>query len=83
MDKIVYLVTDHGVDGRAPETIVYASFDKEERDQYFESLKFGYYYNKAKRIIDIEHEYKQALAKLNGVHKLVLDLDQKELPVKD
>lgn len=83
MDKIVYLVTDYGVDGRAPESIVYASFDRLQRDKYFDNLKFGYYYSKAKRIIDTEHERKQALAKLNGVYKLVLGIDQEVLPVKD
>ena len=83
MDKIVYLITDYGVEGRAPESITYASFDKSQRDKYYDSLKFSSYYSKAKRIIDTEHERKQALAKLNGVHKLVLSIAQEILPVKD
>lgn len=82
MDKIVYLVTDHGVDGRERESIVFASFDAEDVNIFFDSLKYPNYYSRTKRIIDTDRELKRALTKLDGVHRLVLGIEQRELPIK-
>jgi len=76
-DKIAYLITDHGEDGRAAETIMFASYDEQERDVTYNASKNKNYYSKTKRIVEIEHTTKQALAKLNGVHRLMLNLDQR------
>jgi len=78
-DKIAYLITEHGVDGRAAETIVFASYDEQERDGVYDASKNKNYYSKTKRIVEVEHETKQALAKLNGVHRMMLNLDQRAL----
>ena len=78
-DSIVYIVTESGVDGRAPTNTVFASFDQEERDEWYEAKgKNKGYYNKSKRIVEIEHEFKQALAKLDGVQRLLLNVAQRD-----
>jgi len=77
-DKIVYTVTESGMDGRAPTSIRFASFDKEVRDLWDDGQgKNKCYYSKARQIVDIEHETKQALAKLDGLQRLMLNIAQR------
>lgn len=76
-DKIVYLVTDHGMDGRGHESILFASFDEQARDRWFDGCKNKAYFSKTKRIIEVEKELKQTLAKLNGIHRLMLSIPQR------
>jgi len=77
-DKIIYTVTESGMDGRAPTNITFASFDKEVRDLWYDGLgKNRCYYSKSRQIVDVEHETKQALAKLDGLHRLMLNIAQR------
>jgi hypothetical protein len=78
-DKIVYTVTENGVDGRAPTTVMFASFDEQERDKWYESKANNKaWYSKSKQIVEIENELKQALAKLDGIHRLMLNIKQRD-----
>jgi hypothetical protein len=78
-DKIIYLITDNGVDGRAQTSVIFASYDEQERDATYDISRNKAWYNKAKRIVEVERETKQALAKLDGVGRLLLDIEQKEI----
>lgn len=75
--SIVYLITEHGMDGRAPETIMFASMVEETRDRVFDNSKNRVYYNKVDRIIDIEEYRKGSLAKLNGIDRMILGCEQR------
>lgn len=78
-DRIVYLVTESGMDGRGKLNVTFASFDKEERDNWLNSKGANKcYYSTAKRIIEIEHKFKQALAKLDGIDRLMLTVAQRK-----
>jgi hypothetical protein len=76
-DKIVYLVTDHGVDGRARENIMFASFDETERDAWYDTNPNRNYYSKTKRIIEVEKELNNTMRRLDGVARLLLDIEQR------
>lgn len=76
-DRIAYLVTDHGVDGRDKEHIVFASFDEQEANDWYNGNPNKAYYSQTKRIIEVEKETKQAMAKLNGVHRMLLGIEQR------
>ena len=72
--QIVFLVTDNGVDGRAPTTVRYASFSESERDAMIDADPSKAWRGKEERILDIEAAKAQALAKLDGIDRLVLGL---------
>jgi len=74
MKQIIYLITSNGIDGRDIESIKYASFDEEVRDNAFESNKNKNYLSKVERIIDVDAQLKQSLSKLNPIDKLVLEI---------
>jgi len=78
-DKIVYTISDSGMDGRSPPKDIFAAYDKDERDDVYEASKNKSWYAKGKRIVEVEPEQKQALAKLDAVQRLLLDVEQKEL----
>ena len=77
MKRIMYMAEDNGVDGRAPTSIVFAAFDEGERDRMVANAKSGAWYTKTERIVDVEQETKAALAKLDGVERLLLGLPQR------
>jgi len=77
-DKIAYLVTESGMDGMGKMNITFASFDETARDAWYDAKGNNKcYYSKSKRIIEVEKEHKQAMAKLDGVQRLLLDIDQR------
>jgi len=78
-DKIVYLITDHGIDGREPESILFATYDSQECEDVFNGSKNKAYYSKTKRIVEVEKATSQAMAKLDGIQRLMLDIDQREM----
>ena len=82
-DRIVYIVTSSGEDGRAKTKVEFASFDKAEAKDYYGNLKYSKYYSLGKKIVEVGHETKQALAKLDGVQRLMLGLEQRILLQKD
>lgn len=72
--QIVYLATDSGVDGRSPEKVLYAAFTESARDAMIAADPSRAWRNKGERIVDIEAALASALAKLDGVDRLVLGL---------
>lgn len=72
--KIVFGVTDSGVDGREVTKVLYASFDEKERDAMLAKDKSKAYRGVNEAIVDVESRRKQALAKLDGIDRLVLGL---------
>ncbi len=72
--KIAYLVNDNGVDGREPTETLYATWEEADRENLLNSDKAKNWRSKAETIVDIEHARAKALAKLDGLDKLVLGL---------
>lgn len=72
--RIAYLATDNGVDGREPTTVMYASFDEKERDALLNADKAKAWRSKGEQLVDVEAARKKALAKLDGIDRLVLGL---------
>lgn len=76
VDKILYTLVTHsgGMDGRDHNdkggTIVFATFDREKADKH----KSKPYCRLEKEVIDYIERRRQALAKLDQVDRLVLDL---------
>ena len=68
--KIVYVATDNGVDGREQTTVMYASFGEDERNSMLAADKSKAWRGKSERMI----ARKNALAKLDGIDRLVLGL---------
>jgi len=76
MKRIAYVITDNGVDGREPTSIVFASFSEAERDMAFENDKAKSWHSKAERIVESDAVASQALARLDGIERLALNLPQ-------
>jgi len=83
MDKIVYLIVDHGVEGREKESINVASFSEKYINHTLGNLKFPNYYSKTKRIVEVDSATKQALSRINGLDRLLLGISDRQLPTKD
>jgi hypothetical protein len=73
---IAFWIADAGIDGREPKKIVYASFSEPERDEMFAADKNKNWRHKGEQIINVEVAKKEALAKLNGIDRLVLGIKQ-------
>ncbi len=71
-DKIIYTLVDNGMDGRAPSQVVFASYDKEARDQFALHTPNKNYLRKDKQLLDVEVEIKAALQRLGAIGRLVL-----------
>jgi len=76
-DKIVYIVTDRGVHGLVYERVIFASFDEQERNAWYDANPNRNYYSKSKRIVEIEKEINNALRKLDGIERLMLNIEQR------
>ena len=74
MKQIIYTATDSGIDGREPTKVLYASFSEAERDAMVEADASKAWRGKSEKIIDTESAIAQALAKLDGIDRLVLGL---------
>jgi len=72
MKQAVFLITGHGEDGRAPESIIFATLNEQERDQKFAADPNRNYFSKVDRVVDLADARNKALAKLNGLDKLAL-----------
>jgi hypothetical protein len=71
--QAVFLVTDNGVDGRDKESIIFASLDEKERDNWLANNKNRNYFSSVDRVVDLESESKNALGKLNQLDLLALN----------
>ncbi len=74
MKQIVYTVTDSGIDGREKTTTIYASFNEADRDAMLEADKSKAWRSRQEVIVDVNVARRQALAKLDGLDRLVLGL---------
>ena len=72
--RIAYLLTESGIDGRAPTTIVSAFWSEAERDAAFAADPNRNWLGKSERIVNLSVARKEALAKLNGLDRLLLGL---------
>ena len=72
--RIVYIATDSGIDGREPERVLYAAWTEQERDEMLQADKSKAWRRPTEKIIDEDVAKRQALAKLDGIDRLVLDL---------
>lgn len=73
---IAYTILDNGVDGKAPTTIVAAFRQEHRRDTVFDENPNKAYLSKGETIIDLDTARAAALAKLNGIDKLILFPDK-------
>lgn len=74
MKQAIFLIVDHGMEGRDKESIQYAFTDETERDQCYEKHPNKGYYTTVDRVVDLEAHRVEALRKLNGLDKLALNL---------
>ena len=72
--RIVYTCVDSGVDGKDKPRIVHAFFHEHERDKAFNDSKNKAYLSKQEQIVEVNSAEQAALAKLDGLDKLVLGL---------
>lgn len=75
MAKIIaYTVIDNGIEGKEKNRIVYADGDETLRDKWFSNAKNKAWYRKSEQIVNIEEVKKAALAKLDGIDKMLLGI---------
>ncbi len=77
MKQIAYLLTNYGVDGLAKKEVDFAFLDEKERDTFFEASKNKNWLIKEEIIVDLEKVKKETLARLDGLEKLVLGIENK------
>ena len=72
--KIAYTITDSGMDGRSKTRVVAAFWTEEARDAALEKDKNRIYRSTGEQIVDVAVQEKSAIAKLDGIDRLVLDI---------
>jgi hypothetical protein len=75
--KIAYTITSSGVDGREPTKINEAFWDEKQRDTVWSQMEPNRqtYFAKSEMIVDVENAIHHATAKLNGLDRLVLEIE--------
>ena len=76
MKRIVFTVTESGIDGKAPTKIIFASYSEEQRDSWLASNKNRNYFDTNEHTVDTEKAKKKAFGKLDAVDLLVLGIDE-------
>lgn len=71
---IAFTIEDTGENGSGPRRVVAAYVFEEKRDEAFEADKNKANYRKGEVIVDKEKRKAEALAKLDGIDRLVLGL---------
>ena len=81
-EKIMYLVCDYGVDGRAKESIRYASDLRREAEEWIEDCgSNGKWYRLVPRIVNVKQAGEAALRRIDGLDRVLLGLrDRKPKP---
>ena len=74
MKKIIYTAIDNGVDGLGKSNIRFANFDEEELKKTYNSNPNKNWLRLNEEIVDVEERKRKALAKLDGIDKLVLGI---------
>ena len=72
--RIAYTITSNGIDGREPTIIGEAFWNEGQRDDAWNQMKAEQrnWLGKGEVIVDIEKAVKAAVAKLDGLDRLVL-----------
>ena len=73
MKQAVFLICDYGCDGKAKESIIYASTNEDERDDFFSNDPNKAYYLKVDRVYNLDQIAQQAWNRLDGLEKLALE----------
>jgi hypothetical protein len=77
MAKIIaYCVVDNGEDGRAPTNILYAAMTEKKRDELLAEDPSKNYRSTMEKVIDKDEAREKALAKLDGIDRMVLGLSR-------
>ena len=80
--KIVYIAVDNDIEGNEEDDILYASFNEDELKSLHNKDKSKNYRKLSEIIVDVDVARANALAKLDGVDRLILGLpswiDEKE-----
>jgi len=72
MKAAYFLIVEHGIDGRSPENIVFASTNEVERDNWYNESQNQNYYQKVDRVYDLAEIAESAWKRLNGIERLSL-----------
>lgn len=72
MKQAIFLVVDHGIDGRDKESIMFASLDEAERDAWYENSPNKNWYRCVDRVGDLQTIALEAWKKLDGLEKFAL-----------
>lgn len=73
MKRIAYTLETSGVDGREEPEIYFASWDEKERGDFHKGLANNKgYYQPREIIVHVEEVQRLALAKLDGLEKLII-----------
>lgn len=72
--KIAYIATDSGIDGTGEKHTLYASFDEDELKQIYNRDKSKNWRTLTEVIVNVDKARSEALAKLDGIDRLVLGL---------
>jgi len=76
MKIAIFTVTDSGEDGRAKATILFASKDENERDEWLSDHINKAYFAKGESVQDLEQVAIAAKNQLNGLQLLALGMEQ-------
>ena len=74
MKKIVYTAIDNGVDGLGKSNVRFANFDEDALKKFHNDHPNKNWLRLSEEIVDTEERKKKALAKLDGIDKLVLGI---------
>ena len=69
--RTVYFIANYGMDGRAPRSLVFASFDREECEKRHNKSKDKQYNGVGLQVVDVEDVVEQAIEKLTPLEYLV------------
>jgi hypothetical protein len=73
MKQIVYIIVDNGIDGRSPDSIVYASTNELERDNFYIKSPNKNWYTRKEIIANLDDVAIKTWKKLNALEKLSLE----------
>jgi hypothetical protein len=73
--RIAYTISSSGVDGREPKRIEKAFWNEDVRNKEFDNDPNKNYLTKGEQIVNEDEARKTALAKLDGIDTLILNLN--------
>ena len=76
MKQVVFLAICHGIDGRAPESIAFASLVESQRDEWIETNPSKPWFTAVDRVADLNKVALTVCKKINSLEKLALLLTE-------